>query len=97
MLKWVLWVQDVCTEGGVLKRVVEVQTEEAGIKFQVYGLCVKGRLKWTLENIFHGEKSQRWVSNTPVLFRVGVTAGIYVGEVWEPGECYHSGKMLDTG
>ena len=53
-----------------------MQTEEAGIKFQVYGLCVKGRLKWTLENIFHGEKSQRWVSNTPVLFRVGVPAGI---------------------
>ena len=41
MLKWVLWVQDVCTEGGVLKRVVEVQTEEAGIKFQVYGSMLR--------------------------------------------------------
>ena len=76
MLKWVLWVQDVCVEGGVLKRVVEVQTEEAGIKFQVYGLYVKGRLKWTYKNNFRGEKSQHWVSDTPVLFRAGVTAGI---------------------
>ena len=33
-MKWVLWVQDVCVEGGVLKRVVEVQTEEAGINFK---------------------------------------------------------------
>ena len=50
ILQWELGLDQkrkVVVRGQERTRVVEVQTEEAGINFQVYGLCVKGRLKWT--------------------------------------------------